>query len=79
MLLVQRANGGRGRWNDIVDEEEEGVLGTQLDALTNQKVKLAHSQIRGDEILLLVQVANASIGCLLHDHLDEGEEEDTRH
>lgn len=40
--LVQLAHGGRGRRNDIVYEEEESILGSQVDSFSDEKVKLAH-------------------------------------
>jgi len=33
VLLVQRAHGGRGGGDDVVDKEEEGVLWPQADSL----------------------------------------------
>ena len=45
--LVQGADGG-GRVRDlIVDEEEQGVLGSQLDALADEKVELADGEVAG--------------------------------
>lgn len=40
--LVQLAHAGRGRGNDIVYEEEESILGSQVDSFSDEKVKLAH-------------------------------------
>jgi len=68
VLLVQRAHGRARRRNDVVHEEEERVLGPQMDSLSDQEVELANSQIRRYQILLLVQIANARLGRFLHDH-----------
>lgn len=67
--LVQGAHGCRCWGNDIVDEEEECILGTQVNAFTYKKIELAHSQIGGYQILLFVQITNARLRCFLNDHL----------
>lgn len=45
VLLVQGADGRRGRGNDVVDEEEECVFRSQLDSLSNEEVELADGQV----------------------------------
>lgn len=45
VLLVERAHGGRGRRNDVVDKEKQRVFRPQVDALPDQKVKLPNGQI----------------------------------
>ena len=40
VLLVEAAHGGGGRWNDVVNEEEEGVLRPQADSLADEEIKL---------------------------------------
>ena len=43
VYLIERTHGcARGR-NNIVDEEEEGVLGTQMNSLADQEVELSYS------------------------------------
>lgn len=54
MFLVQLAHGGGGRGNDVVYEEEESILGPEVDSLSDEKVKLTHRQVRGDQVFLLV-------------------------
>lgn len=68
MLLIESSHGGAGRGDDVVDKEEEGILGSEVDALADEEVELSDSEIRGDEVLLLVQVSNARLGRLLHNH-----------
>lgn len=70
MNLIQGAHGGRCWRNHVVHEEEERILRTEVDALPDQEVKLANGQIGGHQILLLVQIANASLRCFLHNHLE---------
>jgi len=38
--LIEAAHGGRGRWDHIVDKEEEGILWPQTDSLANEEVEL---------------------------------------
>jgi len=67
VLLVEAAHGGRGGGDDVVDEEKEGVLRPQTDPLPDQEVELAHRQVRGHQVLLLVQLGDPGLGRLLHD------------
>ena len=54
----------------IVDEEEQGVLGSQLNALADEKIELAHGEVAWHQILLLVKVSDSRCGRLLHDDLE---------
>jgi hypothetical protein len=56
--LVERAHGGRGRRDHVVDEEEKCVLGPQAYPLSDEEVELADSQVGGDQVLLLIQVTD---------------------
>ena len=71
VFLVQGSHGRRGWRNQVVDEEEEGIFGLQVDPLSNQKVKLANSQVRGNQVLLLVKVSDPGLRCLLNDDLED--------
>ena len=66
--MVECSHGGRGGRECVVDEEEEGVLRPQADPLPDEEVELADRQVRGDKVLLLVQVAQPRLRGLLHDH-----------
>ena len=46
VLLVQGTHGSAGWWNYILDEKEQGIFGSQMDALANKKVKLANCMER---------------------------------
>jgi len=70
VFLVEGSHGGAGWGNDVVDEEEECVLGSQMDPLSDEEVELSDGQIGRDQILLFVQVADPRFGSLLHDHRD---------
>ena len=60
--LVQGAHGGGGGGDHVVHEEEEGVLRPQADPLADEEVELADGEIRGNQVLLLVQVADPGLG-----------------
>lgn len=64
------AQGGAGGGDDVVDKEEERVLRPQVDPLPDQEVELAHCQVRGHQVLLLVQVPDSGLQHLLHDDWD---------
>lgn len=69
VLTVERAHCGRCGWDDVVHKEEQGILGTQVNSLTDQEIELAYGQVSGYQVLLLVQVTDARLRCLLHNHL----------
>nr|GFD56530.1 hypothetical protein [Tanacetum cinerariifolium] len=49
VLLVYRAHkSGCGR-QDLIDKDEDGLLGRQLDALANNIDELADSEVGGDQ------------------------------
>lgn len=54
MLIVDTAHESSSGRQDLVDEDEDCLLGGQLDTLANDIDELADSEICGDEILLLV-------------------------
>lgn len=54
MLLVYRAHQSGSRGEDLIDEDEDGLLGRQLDALADHVDELADSEVGRDEVLLLV-------------------------
>ena len=54
MLLVNRAHKRSSRRQDFIDEDEDGLLGGQLDALADYVDELADGEVCGHQILLLV-------------------------
>lgn len=54
MLLVNATHESSGRREDLIDEDEDGLLRGQLNALSDYVDKLAYGKIGGYEILLLV-------------------------
>ncbi len=65
--MVSHGDGG-GR-DDVVDEEEERVLGTQLYSLADEEVELSDGQVGRHEVLLLVELGDLRLRRALHDHL----------
>lgn len=69
MLLIDTAHKrGRGR-EDLVDEDEDGLLGRQLDALADDVDELADGEVGGDEVLLLVDGGDVGLFDLFADDL----------
>lgn len=54
VLLVDAAHQGSSRREDLINEDEDGLLGRELDALPDDVDKLAYGEICGYEILLLI-------------------------
>ena len=69
MLLVDAAHQRRGRGQDLIDEDEDGLLRRKLDALADDVDELAHGQVGGDQILLLVDGRDVGFLHFFADHL----------
>lgn len=54
MLFVDAAHERGGGWQNLVNEDEDRLLGRELDALADHIDELADGEICGDQILLLV-------------------------
>ncbi len=70
MLLVDAAHQRGGRRQDLVDEDEDGLLRGELDALADDVDELAHGEVGRDEVLLLVDGGDVGLFDLLADHLE---------
>ena len=69
MLFVDTAHErGRGR-QDLVDEDEDRLLGGQLDALADHVHELADRQVRGHQVFLLVDGGDVGFLDLFADDL----------
>ena len=69
VLLIDAAHeGSRGR-QDLIDEDENSLLGGELDALADDVDELADSQVGGDKVLLLVDGGNVALLDLLANDL----------
>lgn len=69
VLLVYRAHQSSRRRQDLIDKDEDGLLGRQLDALPYNVDELANREIGGDEVLLLVDGRDIALLDLLADDL----------
>ena len=70
MFLVNRAHQSRGGRQDFVDEDEDGLLGAELDALADHVDELADGEVGGDQVFLLVDRRDVRLFDFLADDLD---------
>jgi hypothetical protein len=67
VLFVDAAHeSGSGRQN-LIDEDEDGLLGRELDPLTNNVDELAYGQVGRNKILLLIDRCDVALLNLLAD------------
>jgi hypothetical protein len=69
VLLVYRAHQGGRRRQDLIDEDEDGLLGRQLDALADYVDELTDGEVCRYEVLLLVDGRDVRLLDLLADNL----------
>lgn len=69
MLFIDTAHQSRSRRQDLVDEDENRFLRAELDSLANNIDELTDGQIRGDEVLLLIDRSDVGFLDLLTDDL----------
>jgi len=67
VLLVDRTHQRRGGRENLIDEDEDGLLGGELDAFADHVDELAHGEVGGDKILLLVDRRDVALLNLLAD------------
>ena len=69
VLLVDAAHEGGGGWQDLVDEDEDGLLRRKLNALADHVDELSDSEVGGDQVLLLVDGGDVRLLDLFADDL----------
>jgi hypothetical protein len=69
VLLIYRAHESGSRRQDLIDEDEDGLLRRQLDALADHVDELADGQVGGDQVLLLVDGRDVGLLDLLANNL----------
>ena len=69
VLLVDAAHERSSGRQDLVDEDEDGLLGGQLDPLADHVDELAYGEICGNEVLLLIDGSDVALFHLLADDL----------
>ena len=67
MLLVDTAHERSSRWQDLIDEDEDGLLGGELNALADYVDELTDSKVGGNEVLLLIDRCDIRLLDLLAD------------
>jgi hypothetical protein len=70
MLLINRAHERSSRRQNLIDEDEDRLLGGQLDALADNVDELAHGQVGWHKVLLLVDGRDVAFLDLLADDGD---------
>ena len=68
LLLVHRRHKGGVRWDSIGAEEEQGLLGRELNPLSDDVVKLPDGKIGRYKIFFLVDFGNVAPIGLLANH-----------
>lgn len=71
VLFIDAAHEGSGRGEDLIDKDEDCLLGAKLDTLANNIDELADGEICGDEVLLLIDGSNVRLLYLLADDLSK--------
>lgn len=71
MLLVNATHKGGSRRQDLIHEDEDGLLGGQLDPLADDVDKLANGQVGRDQVLLLVDGSDVALLDLFADDLHD--------
>ena len=69
MFLVDAAHEGSGWRKDLIYEDEDGLLGGQLDALADDVNELAHGEVCRYEVLLFIDGSDITFLDLFADNL----------
>lgn len=70
VLLVDGAHERSSGWQDLIDEDEDGFLRRELDALADDIDELTNSEVGGDKVFLLVDGSDVRFLHFLADYLD---------
>lgn len=71
MLLVNAAHQRRSRRKHLIDKDENGLFGRQLDALADDIHELADGEVCRDEVFLLIDGCDVGFLDLFADDLYE--------
>lgn len=69
VLLINATHESCCRREDLIDEDEDSLLGGELDPLADDVDKLTYSQIRRDKVLLLIDGRDVALLDLLANDL----------
>lgn len=70
MVLVDGAHQLSSRRQHLIDEDEDGLLGRQLDALADYVDELAYGEVCRDKVLLFIDSSNVRLFDLFAYHGD---------
>ena len=70
MLFVDTAHERSSRRQDLIDENEDGLLRRELDALADDIYELADSEVGWDQVFLLVDRCDVGFLDFFTDYLD---------
>jgi len=70
VFLIYRAHQGGCRWQYLIDEDEDGLLWGELDALADHVDELTDGEVGRDEILLLIDGSDIRLLDLFADDWD---------
>jgi len=70
MFFIDTAHQSSSRWENLVNEDEDRLLGGQLDTFSDYVDELAYGEVGGDEILLLVDGGDVGLLDLFADYGD---------
>ena len=70
VFLIDGAHERSSRWQDLVDEDEDGLLRRELNPLTDHIDELTNGEVGGNKVLLLVDGSNIGFLHLLTDDLE---------
>lgn len=69
VLLINATHEGSGGRKDLIDEDEDGLLGRKLDALTDNVNELADGEVGWHQVLLFIDGSDIAFLDLLADDL----------
>ena len=69
MFVVDTAHECSGGWQDLINEDEDGLLWAELDSLANNIDELTNCQVGGDKVFLLIDGCDVGLLDLLADDL----------
>jgi hypothetical protein len=72
MLLVDAAHQRCSRWQDFINEDEDGLFGAELNALADNVDELSDGQVGRDKVLLLVDGGDVGLLDFFADYLELG-------
>jgi len=70
VLLIDGTHQGCGRWQNLIDEDEDSLLWGKLDPLADDIDELSDRKVCWDQVLLFIDGCDIRLLYLLTDNLD---------